>query len=210
MTGNTIFSKRLRAKLMACRPLTLFLLFTADAVAVPVQLQTDGPLVVEHGGVVIARADGDGEMALGEFPGGPTALHFTRPDEPTIAAMVPLPDDRPSTIQVSSTAIFVDGVKVKEMELASPVVTFRAENDQTFSIVIDGTNRHRLSDILRLDSLTVGPHSVEIRSADNLLIWVRGTLNLAAGDTVGLHVEEGRMVVADGRNPAWSIDGGQP
>ena len=77
-------------------------------------------------------------------------------------------------------------------------------------MVIDGKNRHHLSDTLRLDSLTVGSHAVEIRSADNLLIWVRGTLNLAAGDTIGLYVEEGRMVVADGRNPAWTTLRRQP
>ena len=195
---------------MVCRPLTLFLLFASDALAGPVRLQTDGPLVVEHGGVVIARADGDGEMSLGAFPSGPTALRFTRPDEPTFSATIPVADARPTTIQVSKTAIFVDGVPVTELEMASPVVTFQAEKDQVFSVIIDGKSRHTLSDTLRLDSLSVGSHSVEIRSSDNLLIWVRGTLNLSAGDTVGLYVEEGRMVVADGRDPAWTVHGGQP
>jgi len=127
---------------MACRHLTLFLLFTFDALAGPVRLQTDGPLVVEHGGVVIARADGDGEMALGEFPSGPTALRFTRTDEPTITATIPVADARPTTIQVSKTAIFVDGVPVTELELAAPVVTFRAEKGRAFSVVIDNTTRH--------------------------------------------------------------------
>jgi len=195
---------------MVCRRLTLFLFFASDAFAGPVRLQTDGPLIVEHGGVVIARADGDGELSLGEFPSGPTSLRFTRPDEPTISATIPVANARPTTIQVSKTAIFVDGVPVTESDLASPVVTFRAEKGRVFSVVIDDTTRHALSDTLRLDSLTVGPHSVEIRSADNLLIWVRGTLNLSAGDTVGLYVEEGRMVVADGRDPAWSAHGGRP
>ena len=195
---------------MACRHLTLFLLFTSDALAGPVRLQTDGPVVVERGGVVIARADGDGEMALGEFPSGPTVLRFTRPDEPTITATIPVADARPTTIQVSKTAIFVDGVVVTALELAAPVVIFRAEKNQAFSVVIDDRTRHTLSGTLRLDSLAVGPHSVEIRSPDNLLIWVRGTLNLSAGDTIGLYVEEGRMMVADGRDPAWTVHGGKP
>ncbi len=195
---------------MVCRPLTLFLLFTSGAFAGTVRLQTDGPLVVEHGEVVIARADGDGELALGAFPEGPTELRFTRPGEPTISATIPVADARPTTIQVSKTTIFVDGVPITESEMASPVVTFQAEKDQVFSVVIDGKSRHTLSDTLRLDSLAVGPHSVEIRSPDNLLIWVRGTLNLSAGDTVGLFVEEGRMVVADGRDPAWTAHGRQP
>jgi len=210
MTGNTLFYKRLRAKLMVCRPLALFPLLTASALAGTVRLQTDGPVVVEHGGVVIARADGDGEMALGEFPGGKTTLRFTRSDEPTISATISLPDARPTTIQVSTTGIFVDGKPVTESNLAAPVVTFRAEKDQSFSVVIDGTSRHTLSETLRLDSLSVGAHSVEIRSPDNLVIWVRGTLNLTAGDTIGLHVEEGRMMVADGRDPAWTVSRGQP
>ena len=112
MTGNTLFYKRLRAKLMVCRPLALFLISSAPALAGSVHLQTDGPLIVEHGGVVIARADGDGEMPLGQFPEGTASLRFTRPDEPTFAASIPVPDARPMTIQVSATGIFVYVVPV--------------------------------------------------------------------------------------------------
>jgi hypothetical protein len=54
-----------------------------------------------------------------------------------------------------------------------------------------------------LDGLEPGAYPVVISREDGLVIWVRGSLTLRAGDTIRLQLTEGRMVEVFGRPDAW-------
>jgi len=87
----------------------------------------------------------------------------------------------------------------------APVVQIRAAKDQRFSVIIGGQPVGVASheSPLTLTDLTPGSHPVELRTENNLIIWVRGTLHLESGEELVLSISEGRMVEVTGRTGAW-------
>ncbi len=94
---------------------------------------------------------------------------------------------------------------VLEASEIKPVVLIKAQAGQRFTVVVDGQPHTVIGGEadLSLTTLTLGPHTVEVRSENNLVIWSHGTLNLIAGDEVLLSLEEGRSVTVRGREDAW-------
>jgi len=88
-----------------------------------------------------------------------------------------------------------------------PIVVFRPRGDQKFSVVINDTERIDVNTEKALEELGTGVHRIEVRSADNLTIWAKGSLSLAPGDTIVLDLEAGRTVTAIGNEKAWRRDG---
>ena len=56
---------------------------------------------------------------------------------------------------------------------------------------------------MSLHGIPSGEHTLELRSSDLLVIWLRGTLYLQPGDDLNLQVSEGRMLEVFGRPGAW-------
>lgn len=188
---------------MLHRTLTIGLFLSTGAVAGTVHFETDAAATVVHRGVPIARAPGPGVLTLGEFPEGPAGLEIQRPRLAPLRATVQVPAKGELTVRLSNHNISTSSGSVHAVELPPPTLAFRTEPGETFAVIIDGMQTHSLAGELALDSLEPGRHTVEVRSTDLLTVWVRGTVDLLAGDAVVLGLSEGRMAVADGLHSAW-------
>jgi hypothetical protein len=159
-----------------------------------VDIQVDGRAAVKTFGAqqVILLDVAQGRRALSSMQG--TAQYSVEVDVPASGtAWVSIGDKGP----VPSEAAWND-----DEELIT--VTFRPDGSD-FAIVLDG---QRLATVgaaqpVRFYGLTVGAHTVELRSADLSLIWARGTLNLQPDDHIELTVRSGRLPTATGRAGAW-------
>ena len=190
--------------LMDYRTLVPGLFLSTAAVAGTVHFETDTAATVTHGGVTIARATGPGMLTLGDFPAGATHLEVQPENRSAIRVSLTLPEQEEVRVKLSKNRVSSSTGNARAHELPAPTLGFRTEPGESFTVVIDGTQSHTLTDQLLLDSLRPGRHTVEIRSPDRLIVWVRGTVDLMAGDAIVLGIAEGRMAVADGLHTAWT------
>lgn len=193
---------------MEYRPLTIALFFSTAASAGTVLFETDSSASVTHNGVTIARATGPGILTLGDFSPGSTQLQVVQRNRDPVHFELTVPTDQNVTVRLKNHQLTASNATLNVQELSAPSLIFRAEPGETFTIVIDGNATHALTEQLVVDSLTSGRHRIDIRSADKLTIWARGTVDLMAGEAVVLSVREGRMVEADGLNTAWTAIAG--
>jgi hypothetical protein len=189
---------------MEYRPLTIALFFSTAAAAGTVHFETDASASVTHNGVTIARATGPGMLTLGDFPTGSTQLQVAQNNRDPVHFELTVPRNQDVTVRLQKNTLTASNGVLKVQDLPAPSLAFRTEPGETFTIVIDGTATHTLTEQLVVNSLTPGRHRVDVRSADKLIVWARGTVDLMAGEAVVLSVHEGRMVVADGLNTAWT------
>ena len=157
-------------------------------------------------GLPVVRTYGPGSVSLPDVAAGPQKLVVYRNgDAQTIEVEVPdqgrvgsswggVPGDGSSS-----------GLGDAEAEGPPPVLELRGAKGQRFSVILDGRRHSVLGPDrpARIEGLDVGPHSIELRSADNLTIWARGTVDLQLGDEVALGIQEGRPVEVFGRADAW-------
>lgn len=87
-----------------------------------------------------------------------------------------------------------------------PLVELRVVSGDRFAVLLDGARLLTLTarTPVILEGLTAGEHALEIRSADLLTIWARGTLDLRAEDRVRIGAAEGRRLDVFGRTGVWA------
>jgi len=189
---------------MQCSLITLWTLFIAAANAGTLVLETDGPVNVQFGETTIARASEPGSLNIGELPEGPITLRLVRSGKATIDTEVNVPRTGTTTLKLAGDTLHVAGKLAPVRQLNDPVLVIKPAHEQRFTVVINGQDRRLVSKETVLDDLEAGTHTVEFRSEDQTLVWVRGTLELTPGAAVSLFIEEGRMVTAGGTPNAWN------
>jgi len=187
---------------------TLMMLFSLPSIAGTVFLDTDTETTVEHANFTIARASGPGVIALGEFPAGTARLLLTPANRPAIPIAFDVPDSEPVTVELRDGRVRSAGTTLSVDAIPAPRLGLRSADGEHFTVVLNGDTVHTLRNEIMVDDLTPGRHRVEVRSADRLTIWARGTVDLMAGETVVLGISSGRMVVADGLSTAWQAHSG--
>ena len=164
---------------MEYRPLTIALFFSTAASAGTVHFETDSSASVTHNGVTIARATGPGILTLGDFPAGSTQLQVVQNNRDPIHFELTVPKSQDVTVRLQQHQLTASNATLNVQELPAPSLAFRTEPGETFTVVINGTATHSLTQQLVVDSLTPGRHRVDIRSADKLTVWARGTVGPA-------------------------------
>ena len=124
-------------------------------------------------------------------------------------AEIQVPELGTTTMVLTGDTLTIAGKVSTMMPLENPIVVLQPAENQRFTIIINGNDRRQFSSETILDDLSPGKHQIEFRSEDQLLVWVRGTLELKPGDAVSLRVEEGRMVKAGGTKEAWTATEGR-
>jgi len=183
--------------------------FCATANAGTVSLETDAAVEVQFGNATIARASQSGTFTIGELPEGPVTLRFIRQGKAPMDAEIQVPELGTTTMVLTGDTLTIAGKVSTMMPLENPIVVLQPAENQRFTIIINGNDRRQFSSETILDDLSPGKHQIEFRSEDQLLVWVRGTLELKPGDAVSLRVEEGRMVKAGGTKEAWTATEGR-
>jgi hypothetical protein len=176
----------------------------SPALAGTVLIETDGPMEVQHGGVTIGRASGTGSLSLGELAPGPTVLTVVREGKSPLQTTVDVPKEGIATLTLKGNTLSVDGTTHALEELPPPVLVLRAAEGQRFSVIIDGKIHGLLEGEWAIEDLSVGQHTIEFRTEDNLVIWAKGQVQLQPSDALALIVSEGHTVEAEGRTDAWT------
>ena len=123
-------------------------------------------------------------------------------DESGAAARLLIGDD---TLSLDAAPDRADAAE----EGAPPRVELRAAEGEQFSLIVDGERVAVFSSAqpLVLETLAPGDHAIEIRSADQTVVWLRGTLELRPADALVISVTEGRMAEVFGRAGAFRPGG---
>jgi len=195
---------------MACNLLFLSLIFSQAATAGEVVLTTDTSVVVNRDGVTIARAAGPGQLSLGEFPPGKSMLQFVRTQARPVEAEINVPISGVLNLSLDGDTLNTQLGSQALTNGTPPIVVFRPQGDQKFSVVVNDTKRVAVNSEKALEDLGAGIHRLEVRSADNLTIWAKGSLSLQPGDTIVLDLEAGRTVTALGHEKAWKREDSDP
>jgi len=168
-----------------------------------IEVQTTTPAEIHLDGVEILRTYGPSTILLPDIDVGTRVFVVYRNGEGE-SLEVEVPEDGIARILIGETLLESDEVIVR-LDGPPPVVSLRSADGRDFLVVIDD---HRLGMLgpessMRLDMLPVGEHTLELRSPDMLVVWLRGTLQLQPGDDLKLQVTEGRMLEVFGRAEAW-------
>lgn len=187
---------------------SLLCLFSAvTAWAGPVSLHTDVALSVERTGVTIARAPGPGTLSLGEFPPGDARLRLNRVDLTPLDATFTVPASGPLVLRLEGDMLTTETEAVATTDAPPPVVIFRPVGGQHFSVILGGKMRTSITEETMIDHWGPGLHTLEVRSADDLTVWARGELKLAAGQSVVVTLESGRPPDVQGPDGVWRSGG---
>lgn len=181
----------------------LVALLCSPAQAGTVSIQSDAAVLVQFGETTIGRMTDAGQLDLNDLPAGPITLRLVRDGRIPFDAAIDVPEQGNAHIRLVGDTLTVQGQHQTLSPLANPIVILQPGEKQGFTMVIDQQDRRRFDAETMIEDLQPGTYEVEFRSADQLLVWARGTLRLSLGDTVALKIEEGRMVQAEGTADAW-------
>ena len=185
------------------------LLFSPLSFAGEVVLDTDSSVSVIRDGATIARASGAGRLSLGDFPAGPHRLEFKQKTGNTVGATIDVPQSGGLTLRLDGGALYTELGSHTLTERPPPLVVLRPTSDHQFTVVINGEKRVEVTQETQVQDLSVGRHTIEVRSLDNLTIWAKGQLHLEPGAAIVLDLEAGRAVKAIGNEDFWT-HAGQP
>ena len=154
----------------------------------------------------IVRTYGPGTVTLPDMAAGEHTFEVFRGGSGA-PITVTVPEDGVVRLLIGKDTLTTDGAPAApSADAAPPHVLLKAHPGQRFGVVIDGKRVAMLhpEQPLRLDSLSVGVHQLELRSADHLTVWARAELQLQPGDELAITVQEGKMPEAFGREGAFS------
>ena len=182
------------------------LLLLAPALAGTVVVDATLPVEVRLNGVPVVQTFGASTVTLPGVPAGRQSFTVYRSGSPT-AIDIDVPESDPVRLVVTADTLTSDRAPTPDPGVA-PRIELTAATGQRFAVVLDGRRFAVLTSqqALRIDDLAPGEHQLELRSADHLIVWVRGTLTIQPGDDLRLSVSEGRMVDVFGREGAWTAN----
>ncbi len=167
-----------------------------------VRVETTIAAEVYMNGIPVMTTYGAGTVSIPDMPAGVHTLEVFRFGKPR-NINISVPETGTVRLLIGEDTLTTDTPPADGA--TPPTVRLVATPGQQFSILVDGKRVAVLqADLpLALDHLGPGTHSLEVRSADNLTIWVRGTLDLEPGDDLRLTLTEGRLPELFGRAEAW-------
>ena len=165
---------------------------------VPVDLKQGGRSVLQTWGPVVA--------SLPDIDAGPQVYEIVRGDKSvTTTVDVPPTGSVTLTIEAARAVSMPSGDPPPD----APKVDLHAEPGFRFALVLDGQRAFAFGSdqAVRLERLAVGEHRLELRTADLVTIYNRGTLEVRPGDQLTLLVAQGRALDVLGRDGAWTAGG---
>jgi len=174
-----------------------------SASAGTVRVETAVATEVRLAGVPVVKTYGPGTVSLPDVSPGLHAFEVFRYGK-SRSIQIEVPATGTVRLLVGEDSLTTDTPPPPETADA-PVVHLSAAPGQRFSVIVNSKRVALLHDDrpILLEGLVPGPHSLEVRSIDNLTVWARGTLDLQAGDDLRLTIAEGRLPEVFGRAEAW-------
>ena len=188
---------------------TFWVLALTQVNAGSLTLETDMAVEVKYGETTIARASEAGSLNIGELPEGPVSLRLIRVGKAPMVANIQVHKTKETRLSLSGDTLSIEGRPILVQQPNNPIVLIKPAADQRFMMIINGRDRRTIDGDTILDDLEPGTHQIQFRSEDQLIVWVRGTLELLPESTVSLFVEEGRMVSPEGTKNAWTPANGR-
>lgn len=174
------------------------------ALAGTVKVETTVPVEVRLNTVPVVQTYGAAEIAIPDVPEGKQAFTVFREGKGQPIEL-DVPAEGTVRLLIGADTLQTGEPQKTEADDKAPKVEIRAAHGQKFAILIDGKRTavvgHHAG--LELETLAVGEHTLEVRTPDNLTVWLRGTLDLQKGDDLILTLQEGKMVEVFGRDKAW-------
>jgi hypothetical protein len=179
-------------------------LFCLSAFAGTVVVSTTVPVEVRLDSVPIVQTFGASDVTLPNIAAGRKVFTVYRDGKPMPIAIEVPEGDGIVRIRVGAESLDSDKPSIVAKE-GEPTLELRAANGQKFGVVLDGKRTAVVSfhQALKIETLGVGEHTIEVRTPDNLTVWIKGTLDLELGDAIVLTLQEGRMAEVFGRAQAW-------
>ena len=182
----------------------MIVLLAAVAYAGTVLVSTTVPVEVRLDQLPVVQTFGASDVTLPNVEPGRKVFTVYR-DGKALPIEVMVPEgDTVVRIRVGADSLETDrpGAVAKEGE---PTVELRAVSGQKFGVVLDGKRTAIVSShqALKIETLGAGEHTLEVRTPDNLTVWLKGTLDLEKGDELVMTLQEGKMAEVFGRSQAW-------
>ena len=180
-------------------------LLAAAAYAGTVLVSTTVPVEVRLDQVPVVQTFGASDVTLPNVEAGAQGVHGLPRRARRCRSRSWCPRTTPSCASAwarnRSTRIAPAAV-AKEGE---PTLELRAVSGQKFGVVLDGKRTAIVSyhQALKIETLGTGEHTLEVRTPDNLTVWLKGTLDLEKGDELVMTLQEGKMAEVFGRSQAW-------
>jgi hypothetical protein len=181
----------------------MILLLAAAAYAGTVLVSTTVPVEVRLDTLPIVQTFGASDVTLPNVEAGRKVFTVYRNGKAApIEVMVP--EDGIVRIRVGADSLETDRPSAVAKE-GEPTLELRAVNGQKFGVLLDGKRTAIVSyhQALKIETLGAGEHTLEVRTPDNLTVWLKGTLDLEKGDELVMTLQEGRMAEVFGRSQAW-------
>jgi hypothetical protein len=153
--------------------------------------------------VPIVQTFGASDVTLPNVEAGRKVFTVYR-DGKAFPIEVMVPDDGVVRIRVGAETLDTDR-PTAPVKQGDPTLELRAFDGQKFGVLLDGKRTAVVSyhQALKIETLGPGEHTLEVRSPDNLTVWLKGTLDLEKGDELVMTLQEGRMAEVFGRSQAW-------
>jgi hypothetical protein len=178
-------------------------LLAALAYAGTVLVSTTVPIEVRLDQVPVVETFGASDVTLPNVEAGRKVFTVYRAGK-ALPIEVMVPEDGVVRIRVGAESLDTDRPAIVAKE-GEPTLELRAVNGQKFGVVLDGKRTAIVSyhQALKLETLGAGEHTLEVRTPDNLTVWLKGTLDLQKGDELVMTLQEGKMAEVFGRSQAW-------
>lgn len=185
------------------------ILLAAPAWAGTLLIETQVAAEVQTGGLTLAHTYGPGRVSVPDIAAGTKVFDVYRSGNHQ-AIEIEVPETGRVRLLVGTETLLTDTPPESPADAAPPVLELRAVQGEKFSLILNGERKGVFSshEPIRVADLGPGEHTLELRTTDNLTVWVRGSLSLRPGDEVVVQAAEGRMVEVYGRTGVWKPKGG--
>ena len=182
-----------------------WLVLLAPALAGDIVVQTSVPAEIQLGGQPLLQTWGPATLRVTDIDPGLASIRVVR-GEQTQDIDVMVPDEGAATLVVGQGA---PSTHPTAAPAPGPSVELRATAGQKFSVIVDGkrTTVVRSQHPVRLEGITAGPHTLELRTVDLTVVWAKANLDLVADDQVVITGQEGYAPEVKGREGAVRLAG---
>lgn len=183
----------------------MIVLWLAVATAGVVRFETKVPVEVREGALPVIQTYGESQIDVPSVAAGAHTYTILRSSGSATIA-VEVPEKGTVLVRITDADVSTNAAPAVVSESAAPPkVVIEAKAGQAFAVVLDGERIGAVTHDapMTLDGLTLGAHTLQLRSPDHLTVWAKGDLQLIAGDIVTLRVAEGYPVEVFGRSDAW-------
>lgn len=187
----------------------LLSLLVLSALAGDLVVVAEVPAELRESGALLVQTWTPGSLRLTGLRPGPHLLEVVAAGKARTLT-VQVPEQGEARLELGATKLSV--VERPPAPPVRPALELRADSDDPFALVLGGerTCVFTRGATVVLEGLAEGEHALEIRSADLLTIWSRGTLVLGPDTRVVATAARGRALDVFGPEGAWAAAVAQP